>query len=73
VTTGKRGRGSFVEVSVTASPPQPAIAAPVRMCLSGGMTMEVTSGTDALWVAQVVALHVNLDKAIELRKETFTA
>jgi transposase-like protein len=53
-TTGKRGSGSFVEVSVTASPPQPVSAAPVRVCLSGGMTMEVTSGTDALWLAQVL-------------------
>lgn len=52
--SGKRRRGSFVEVSVTASPPQPAVAAPVRVCLSGGMTMEVTSGTDALWLAQVL-------------------
>jgi transposase-like protein len=51
---GKRGRGSFVEVSVSASAPQPAVAAPVRVCLCGGMTMEVTSGTDALWLAQVL-------------------
>lgn len=50
--TGKRGGGSFVEVNVSASPP--AAAAPVRVCLSGGMTMEVTSGTDALWLAQVL-------------------
>jgi len=51
---GKRGGGSFVEVNVTASPPQPASAAPVRVSLSGGVTMEVTSGTDALWLAQVL-------------------
>lgn len=51
---GKRGSGPFVEVSVAASPPQPAAAAPVRVCLCGGMTMEVTSGTDALWLAQVL-------------------
>lgn len=38
---GKRGRGSFVEVSVTASPPQPTVAASVRVCLSDGLTMEV--------------------------------
>ena len=50
---GKRGSGSFVEVNVTASPP-PAVAAAVRVCLSGGMTMEVTGGTDALWLAQVL-------------------
>lgn len=51
---GKRGRGSFVEVNVTSSQPQPALAAPVRVCLSGGMMMEVASGTDALWLAQVL-------------------
>ena len=51
---GKRGSGSFVEVNVTASPLQPAAAAAVRVCLSGGMTMEVTGGTDALWLAQVL-------------------
>jgi transposase-like protein len=52
--SGKRAGGSFVEVNVTASPPQPAAAAPVRVCLSGGVTMEVASGTDALWLAQVL-------------------
>ena len=51
---GKRGSGSFVEVNVTASPPPPAVAAAVRVSLSGGMTMEVTIGTDALWLAQVL-------------------
>lgn len=51
---GKRGSGSFVEVNVTASAPQSASSAPVRVCLSGGMTMEVASGTDALWLAQVL-------------------
>lgn len=40
--------GSLVEVRVA-----PAAAA-ARVCLAGGVTMEVASGTDAAWLASVL-------------------
>lgn len=43
--------GSFVEVRVAAAATA-AVAARVR--LPGGMTMEVTNGTDAVWLAGVL-------------------
>lgn len=43
----------LVEVRVA---PGPSAAAPpsVKVCLPGGVTMEVASGTDAAWLANVL-------------------
>lgn len=47
----RRQGGSLVEVRVA---PAPASAASVKVCLPGGVTMEVASGTDAAWLAGVL-------------------
>lgn len=51
VTRGLHPQGSLVEVRVA---PAPASAASVKVCLPGGVTMEVASGTDAAWLAGVL-------------------
>ncbi len=49
----RRQEGSLVEVRVA---PRPAAAPPasVKVCLPGGVTMEVASGTEAAWLAGVL-------------------
>jgi transposase-like protein len=46
--------GSLVEVDIAASPRLSASATAVRVLLPGGVRMEVTSGADALWLAEVL-------------------
>lgn len=51
----ERGQeGSLVEVRVTPAL-STAAAASVRVCLPGGVTMEVAGGTDARWLARVLS------------------
>lgn len=45
---------SLVEVGVAASPRLSAAATAARVLLPGGVTMEVPSGTDAVWLAGVL-------------------
>lgn len=45
---------SLVEVGVAASPRLSAPATAARVLLPGGVTMEVPSGTDAVWLAGVL-------------------
>jgi transposase-like protein len=47
-------RGSLVEVSIATSPALPVAATAARVLLPGGVTMEVPSGTDAMWLAGVL-------------------
>jgi transposase-like protein len=45
---------SLVEVGIAASPRRSAVATAARVLLPGGVTMEVPSSTDAVWLAGVL-------------------
>jgi transposase-like protein len=49
-----RAEATLVEVGITASPRRLAAVTTARVVLPGGVTMEVPSGTDAVWLAGVL-------------------